>query len=493
MEIATTADYKSLYEQAQIEILQLKQQMLQLKKMIFGSKQERFIPTDVNSSQLQLGIETETVKTCSVTSAKKISYVKSTTEVKHLSHPGRMKLSDKLRREEVIIEPEDVTGLKKIGEDVTEILEYKPGELYVKRIVRPKYAKPGNSGVVMAPLPPRALDKHIFGESTLAQIIIDKFVDHLPLYRQIERYKRAGVNISSSTMSDAVRSVYNLIEPLGKAHQEEVLATRYLGVDETPIPVQDKDKKGTTHRGYFWLYYNNIRKLAYFDYREGRGREGPMQILKDFIGYLQCDGYNVYDFFEKRVGVILLGCMAHARRMFIDALTNDSARSEYVLDEIQKLYAIEKEIKELSFDERKRIRQEKAVPILQSLHQWMKQEYTKAVAKDPDIRMGSDIVKALAYSIERWERLTRYPEDGMLLIDNNLVENSIRPIKLGAKNYLFFGSHEAAKRSAMLYSLVGTCKLHGIDPLEYVTEMLKKLPTHPINRIKELLPQNWKR
>lgn len=470
----------------------LKAEVARLKKWIHGSKTEKYVPANTDASQLQLGIETEVVNACRVADARKISYVSTAAGTTPLRHP-RMWLSDKLRREETIIEPENTTGLKKIGEDVTEILEYKPGELFVRRIVRPKYAKSGNSGVIMAPLPERALDKHIFGESMLAQVIIEKFVDHLPLYRQVERYKRAGINIPSSTMSDAVRSTYNLIEPLGKALLEEVLSTHYMGVDETPVEVLDKDKKGSTHRGYFWPYYDHIKKLVYFDYTEGRGRERPVEMLKNYIGYLQCDGYGVYDIFEKNKAIILLACMAHARRMFIEAQDNDGARAEYVLDEMQKLYAIEKEIKELSSEERKNVRQQKAVPILKSLHQWMKNEYTKSLAKENDIQAGSNIYKALAYSLERWEKLSRYTEDGILHIDNNLIENSIRPIKLGVKNYLFFGSHESATRSALLYSLVGSCKLQGIDPLEYLTDVLKRISSHPINRIKELLPHNWKK
>jgi transposase len=470
----------------------LKEDVARLKKWIHGSKTEKFVLTDNGAPQLQLGIEAEVVNACKVTDAKQISYVKTTTGASMVRQP-RMWLSDKLRREEEVIEPANTTGLKKIGEDVTEILEYRPGELVVRRIIRPKYAKPGNSGVLMAPLPPRALEKHIFGESMLAQIIIDKHVDHLPLHRQIERYKRAGVNIPPSTMSDAVRNTYTLIEPLGKALLEEVLSTRYMGVDETPVQVLDRDKKGSTHRGYFWPYYDHMKKLVYFDYKEGRGREGPVEILKNYIGYLQCDGYGVYDIFEKNKAIVLLACMAHARRMFIEAQDNDHARAEYVLDEMQKLYAIEKQIKEQSVEERKRVRQEKSVPILNSLHAWMKEEYTKSLAKENDIKAGSNIYKALAYSLERWDKLSRYTEDGMLHIDNNLVENSIRPVKLGTKNYLFFGSHDAAKRSAMLYSLVFTCKLHGIDPLQYLTDVLKRISSHPINRIKELLPHNWKK
>lgn len=491
---AIDIDYKSLYEASELKVQKLEHELAQLKKMIFGAKNERFVPTDPNNTQLGLGIEAEVVAACKITDAKKIAYVKTTTETSPLLRQLRMWLSKDLRREEIIIEPEgDTTGLKKIGEDVTEILEYRPGEFYVKRIIRPKYAKPGNSGVMMGALPVRALEKHIFGETVLAQMIVDKFVDHLPLYRQNERFKRVGINVPSSTMSDAIRSVYNLFIPLGNAHLQEVLATRYLGVDETPVPVQDRDKKGSTHRGYFFIYYNTERKIVWFDYREGRGREWPLEILKDFTGYLQCDGHSAYDIFEEKDGVSLLGCMAHARRLFKEAIGNDKPRAEYVLFEMQKLYAIEEEIKNLSAEEKKQVRVEKSLPILVSLHEWMKQQYIECLSKTNDVVKGSAIYDAICYCLKRWDRLSRYTEDGMLSIDNNPVERSIRPVTLGRKNYLFAGSHEAAKRNAMMYSLLGTCKLHGHNPLEYLTDVLQRLPSHPINRIKELLPQNWKK
>jgi transposase len=211
--------------------------------------------------------------------------------------------------------------------------------------------------------------------------------------------------------------------------------------------------------------------------------DGPLEILEGFRGYLQTDGYNMYDVFEKDKGIIMLGCMAHARRMFMDAVDNDQKRSEYVLQQMQILYAIENDCKEkmLSDDERKALRQQNAVPVLQSLEKWMKEQYIQVLPK-------SNIGKAIAYSLERWGRLSRYTEHGMLNIDNNPVENCIRPVAIGRKNYLFCGSHEAAKRSAMLYSLFGTCKMHGINPHHWFQETLEKIAEHPINRIRELLP-----
>ena len=223
-----------------------------------------------------------------------------------------------------------------------------------------------------------------------------------------------------------------------------------------------------------------------FDYRQGRRREGPMEILKDFKGHLQTDGYAVYDLFKDNKDITVLHCMAHARRMFFEAQDNDLPRATYAMEEIQKLYAIERRAKEenLHPEQILTLRQTQSSPLLQSLGQWMKEQYVQTLPK-------SSIGKALGYSIERWKELTMYTSDGKLNIDNNPVENSIRPVAIGRKNYLFAGSHEAAQRSAMLYSLMGTCKLHGINPVVYLKNVLQCINNRPINKITDLLPQNW--
>ncbi len=483
--------YKSLYEQSQFEIIQLKQQLAQLQKMIFGSRHERFIPSDTNPSQLSLDIPVQAVAPGTITSTKQVSYTRHTVaiESKPLVHPGRMKLPESLRREEILIEPAiDITDCKKIGEEITEVLEYEPGQLYVKQYKRPKYAKPDNSGVVIAELPSRPLPKAMAGEGLLSQIIIDKYIDHLPLHRQMQRFERSGVKLAYSTLTDWVSGTCRLIEPLFEALKKEALQCAYLHADETPVKVIDKGKKGETHRGYYWVYQNSIDKLVLFDYQESRGREGPVEILKDFKGYLQTDGYVAYDVFAKRQDITLIHCMAHARRMFNEALDNDEARASHALQEIQKLYAIERNCRESSmgFEEIKAVRQAESVPILAALGQWMKEQYIHTLPK-------SAIGKALAYSIERWERLSLYAEDGMLNIDNNPVENSIRPVALGRKNYLFAGSHQAARRSGMLYSLLGTCKMHGIEPYSWLKDVLHQIADHPVNQIQNLLPHRYKK
>jgi transposase len=493
----TTAhtDYKSLYEDAilkldalQVKYAALEHEVAQLKKMIFGSRHERFIPAANNPIQLTLDVQADQIAQCSIIDAKKISYTRITTEVnKTKAHPGRMKLPEHLERREIIIEPqEDTSQCKKIGEEITEELEYEPGNLYVNKIVRPKYARPCNGGIATAPMTERPLPKAIAGAGLLAQIVIDKYVDHLPLYRQMERFKRQGIIIPYSTITDWVSGTCKLIEPLYEALKRLVLQSDYLHADESPLKVLDNDKKGTTHRGYYWVYHNSGLRLVIFEYQPGRGKEYPENILRDFKGYLQTDGYPGYDFFKQKKDITVLNCMAHARRMFYDALANDKARAEYALQQFGLLYDIERKAVQLSMttDEVKQLRQNEAVPVLQNFGQWMQQEYLKLPPK-------SAIAQALQYSIARWEALSIYTTNGKLNIDNNPVENSIRPVAVGRKNYLFAGSHDAAQRSAMLYSLLGTCKLHNINPFVWLRDVLKRLPTHPINRIDELLPQNW--
>jgi hypothetical protein len=277
-----------------------------------------------------------------------------------------------------------------------------------------------------------------------------------------------------------------LIEPLYHALVKRVLQSPYLHADETSIKVLDKDKKGATHRGYYWVYHNSSEGLLWFDYQQGRGREGPQQQLKGFTGFLQTDGYAVYDLFKETPGVTLLHCMAHARRKFFEAQQNDLPRAAYALEQIALLYQIERHAREQQLNESQvlALRQQKALPILEALGVWMKEQYVQVLPK-------SSIGNALGYSIQRWKELCIYTTNGSLNIDNNPVENSIRPVAIGRKNYLFAGSHEAAQRSAMLYSLLGTCKLHDINPFVWLRDILQRIGNHPINRIEELLPQKW--
>ena len=488
-EVAAHTDYKALYEESQLVVTQLRHELDQLKKMIFGSRQERFTPgQSTDPSQLSMGLPTDQVTATSLLKAKKIEYtrVESVLTNPVTTHQGRMKLPDHLERKEILVDVAGKEGLREIGREITEELEYEPGKLYVNRYIRPKYASADNQTILVAPLPERPLPKAIAGPGLLAQIIIDKYVDHLPLHRQQQRFSREKINIPYSTLTDWVSNTCGLITPLYEALKKEVLASNYLHADETPIKVLDKDKKGETHRGYFWVYHNSLQDMVFFDYQTGRSREGPSELLKGFKGHLQTDGYAAYNIFDTQKDVTLLHCMAHARRKFVEASTNDQARAGYALEQIQQLYAIERQAADELLPEADvlQLRQRQAIPILESLGKWMQQAYTEVLPK-------SAIGMALAYSIQRWSRLMIYATDGRLNIDNNPVENCIRPVAVGRKNYLFAGSHEAAQRSAMLYSLLGTCKLHDTNPFSWLKNVLEKIPSHPINKIQQLLPYHY--
>lgn len=471
-------------EELVIKVTELTHRLSQLERLIFGSRHERFIP-NTSPEQLGLGLVTQTVQSTPAP-VQTIEYTrKQRKESTEKVQTGRMKLPADLPREQVILEPEgDVSGLKKIGEEITEELERIPGKLFVRQYVRPKYAKANGEGVLIAELPARPIDKGIPGPGLLAQIVIDKYTDHLPVHRQIQRFEREGIKLSSSTLTDWIGGTCALLEPLYEVLKAKVLSSHYLQADETPIKVLDKDKKGTTHRGYHWVYHAPVERLVLFDYREGRGREGPQEILNHFTGHLQTDGYAVYQDFDTKPGITLFHCMAHARRKFDEAKDNDLARASYALTEIQKVYAIERQAKNegLTTEQCYALRQEQSIPILNELKAWMLENYKMVLPK-------STIGQALHYSLERFDKLMRYTSDGKLEIDNNLIENAIRPVAIGRKNYLFAGSHNGAKRAAMLYSFLGTCKINDVNPFEWLKNTLEVIPTFPIKKLHKLIPR----
>src|ERR1019366_6397711 len=313
---------------------------------------------------------------------------------------------------------------------------YTPGKLFVNRYVRPKYVKTEGEGtkVLIGKLPERPLPKCIAGPQLLAALIVAKFIDHLPVYRQVLMFKRMGIELSDSTLVDWINRTARLLKPLYEAHRRIILSAPYLQADETPIGVLESDNPGSLHRGYHWVYHDPVRRLVVFDYRPGRGREGPRELLKNFKGHLQTDGYGVYDEFGKRPGITLMHCWAHARRKFAEAEDNDRAKAHYVLQEIQKLYALEREIKEQQLNEAAitTLRTEKALPVIEALKKWM-------IAAKAGVLPKSQIRKAIDYTLPRIEALKVYTSDGKLQIDNNLTENAIRPVALGRKNYLFAG------------------------------------------------------
>lgn len=472
----------------QQKIAYLQQELAQLKRLVFGSKRERFIPSD--TGQLTLGMErVEAPET--PPEKEQVSYTRE--KAKKQGKAVRLELPAHLPRQTETIEPERlVEGARKIGEAITEILEYNPGRLHVKRYVRIKYVQPGTGReeeIVIGALPTLPIPQGNAGPGLLAHLLISKFVDHLPFYRQVKQFKREGVKIAESTINGWFNASCRLLEPLYEELCRKVQQADYIHGDETPIPVQSSEKKGATHTGYHWVYRAPRKQLVCFDYQKGRGREGPKTFLKNFKGALQTDGYTAYEIFDRHPDITMLGCMAHARRYFEKALGNDAERASYALTRIQELYAIERKCREMAFvpEQRYYYRRRYAKPILKNLEKWLKSNHP-AGAGYGKVLPESAIGVAIAYTLKLWPRLRRYMQNGHWEIDNNPVENSIRPVALGRKNYLFAGSHRAAKQAAMMYSFFGTCKINNVEPFAWLKETLTKIPDCKVNDLEKLLP-----
>lgn len=461
----------------------------QLRRLVFGTKRERFIKENNPHQQILPFEETPSTDTQKV--KEKISYEREKS-AKRENHPGRNALPSHLPVEETIIEPAVNTAeMVCIGKEVSERLEHIPAKLFIQRIIRPKYALKAaeqseeKQNIVIGEMPSFAIDKAIAGNGLLASIFVDKFVDHLPFYRQVERFKREGVEINSSTIDGWQTQLTALLAPLYECLKNKILQQGYVQADESPVQVMDQRKDKKTSTGYHWVYYSPIERMVLFDFRPTRGREGPEELLKNFKGYLQTDGYPIYDEFNNRKEITLVGCMAHARRYFDKALDNDKVRAEHVLSEMQKLYIIERTAKEYAPEQRHAYRLDHAQPIMEELIKWLCREQQMVLPKSP-------IGKAISYTINRWEYIRAYLYDGALQIDNNLIENSIRTLAIGRKNYLFAGSHNGGKSAAMFYSFFGTCKKHNINPYLWLKKVLDVIPDYHANKLQDLLPQNLK-
>lgn len=458
-------------------IAQLTFRLEQLERMVFGAKSERYVPAPPGQSTLF------DVPATAQPATEQVRYTRIKPGQK--KQPVREAIAAHLPRVERVIEPEDLPeGARKIGEEITETLEYVPATIHVDKLVRPKYAH--DDRVLIAPMPSLPFPKSNLGPSLAAHICVSKFADHLPLYRQRSQLKRAGLDVSDSTIGGWFQATAALLEPLGDALRKEVLAEPYLQVDETPIPVQDDHKEGSLRKGYHWVYHAPLSKAVLFDYRSGRSEKFPIEVLKDFQGTLQTDGYVGYEKLAAKEGITALACMAHARRKFEKALNNDRTRAEHAMTRIGELYTLERTCAERKVppEVRHRYRRRWALPVLKDIKAWMDQEIIKVAPKSP-------IGEALGYAITLWPRLAAYTLDGRYLIDNNLIENTIRPLAIGRKNYLFAGSDRAASHAALIYSLLGTCKLHGVEPFAYLRDVITRIPEHKANKLSELLPQRW--
>lgn len=474
------AEYLELLNfKAQVSLL--KHELGELKRMIFGAKSERFIAPIPNQPTLFEVPEPEVIEK----PKEEITYTRSKPEPKN--HPLRLELAAHLPRKAEVIEPADLPeGAIKIGENITEVLDYVPATVFVRQIVRPKYIVSQDdeqTRIITAALPSLPIPKGNAGAGLLAHILVSKFVDHLPFYRQVQIFKRQQLTIPESTIGGWFNASCKLLEPLYNTLKSRLVTTDYLMADETPIPVLTNNKLGATHKGYHWVYYDPGNKLVCFDYQKTRGREGPDELLKKFIGHLQTDGYTAYNNLKNGANIIQLACMAHARRKFEHAKDNDPALASEALIMFHQLYEIERDAREqgLTHDEIKLLRQEKSAPILLEMETWLKDKLNKVLPK-------SAIGQAIAYTLTLWPRLIRYIDQGRFNIDNNLIENSIRPVALGRKNYMFAGSHDAAQQAAIVYSLLATCKINNVEPFEWLSNTLSVISNHPAEQLFKLLP-----
>ncbi|WP_245153833.1 IS66 family transposase [Allopusillimonas ginsengisoli] len=467
-------------------IVKLTHEIAVLRRFQFGKKSEQI--SGVQGSLLQ---ETVSADIAAIEEElKQLSGVPKTTEARE--QPKRMALPPQLPRVDIHHEPDSTTcvcgcQMKRVGEDVAEKLDYLPGVAQVERHVRGKWACRQCETLIQAPVPAHVIDKGLATTGLLAHVLVAKYADHQPLYRQQKIFERAGVKLSTSTLADWVGVCGVRLQPLVDALREAILKHDVLHADETPVTMLRPDTGKTAHRAYLWAYAPGVfedMKGVVYDFAPGRAGEHARAFLGEWCGSLVVDDYSGYKKGFAQ-GITEIGCMAHARRKFFDLhVANQSQLAKHAVNYIGELYGIERETQALDAHERWRIRQEKAKPIADQLHAWMLAQRLRV----PD---GSGTAKALDYSLKRWVALTRYLGDGRLPIDNNHIEQQIRPVALGRRNWLFAGSLRGGQRAAAVMSLIQSAKLNGHDPYAYLKDVLNHLPTYKASQIDQLLPHNW--
>lgn len=470
-----------------LKIAQLTHEMATLRRWTFGKRSEQveglqrsLLEESIDEDLEAVAVELEQLRAAPVDKPKGI--------------PKRSALPKELPRIEIRHEPETTVcgcgcALKRIGEDVSEKLDLVPGILRVERHVRGKWACERCETLIQAPVPPSVIDKGIPTAGLVAHVLVAKYADHQPLYRQEEIFGRSGFPIPRSTQGQWVGASGVALTPLYQLMKTLLLKRSVLHADETPVPMLKPGLK-RTHRAYLWAYGTTAfdpQQMVVYDFAEGRGGEHARAFLGEWQGALVCDDYKGYDALF-RGGVTEVGCMAHARRKLHGLYVNEkSAIAAEALELYGALYAVEREAKDLALDAegRRELRQRKAKPVAQALKIWLD-------AKLAQVPEGSATAKAILYNLRRWSALTRYLDDGSLPIDNNWVENRIRPIALGRNNWLFAGSARAGRRAAVVMSLIQSARLNGHDPYAYLRDVLERLPITPEHRLEELLPHRWK-
>jgi len=478
------------------EIQRLKLLILKLQRLSFGRKSEK-LGRQIEQLELQLEeLQAHRSASQAPTTAPPEAPATQTSAAPTPVKSGRHPLPEHLARRTKTHEPKQKTcpdcgqEMKKVGEDVSEMLEYVPAQFVVIRHVRPKFSCSCCQRMVQAEAPSRPITRGLAGPGLLAHVVVSKFADHLPLYRQSEMYERLGVELERSTLADWVGGVSYALGPLVEALRGYVMAAGKLHADDTPVPVLTPGL-GKTKTGRLWAYVRDDRPAGdsaapavWYAYSPDRKGEHPQQHLREFRGDLQADGYAGFNQLYEDGRLREVACWAHVRRKFFDLhAAHASPIATEAVERIGQLYAIEDTIRGRPPEERQAVRQTQARPLLESLHQWLQGTLANLSKK-------SETTAAVNYALNRWEALVRYCDDGRLEIDNNAAERALRAVALGRKNYLFAGSDRGGERAAAIYSLIGTAKLNGLDPEAYLRQLLDRISEHPINRITELLPWN---
>jgi transposase len=472
-------------------IARLQAQLAKLRRMHFGRSSER-LATAI--AQLELALE-DLEEQAGISRDVDAAPSEPATDADVLK-PARRPLPEHLPRD-VVTHPTACTcprcggDLRRLGEDVTEVLDYRPASFRVIRHVRAKFSCRACETITQAPVPSLPVRRGRASPALLAHVLTSKFCDHLPLYRQSEIYARAGVVLERSTLADWVGQVFGLLRPLIDALERHVMAGDHLYADDTTVPVLAPGA-GKTKTGRLWAYLRDERPYGgmappavRYRYSPDRRAEHPRSHLTPFRGVLQADGYSGFDGLYANGCIDEAACWAHVRRNFydIDVAAKQSPLAREALERIGQLYPIEARITGKPPDERQRVRQAEAKPLLERMHAW----FTASLRR---VSGRSDIAGAIRYALSRWPALTRYLDDGTLAIDNNAVERAIRPLVLGRKNWLFAGSDAGGERAAAIYSMIETAKLNGLDPEAYLQSVLHRIADYPVNRVAELLPWN---
>lgn len=482
----------------QHQLTTLQHQVEQLLRRVYGRRSEKLDPNQLMFDNFFLEAAEQTESQPVVEPEPEPEPAPKSIRKRNKNHPGRVPIPEHLERVEIVLDipeeekvcPQTAQPLKHIGWEVSEKLEYRPGKFLVNVYKRPKYASPDNMasgevGVIIASMPDHPILKCKADVGLLSHIIVSKFADHLPLYRQDVIFEREGVSISRATQTSWMLQIYEAIQPLGDVLKHVVLEDDILFTDDSIIPLQVKGN-GRVKKARLWVYVRGGPgpPLTVFDFSRDRSKKRPLKFLDGYQGYVHADAYGGYDELFRKEGITEVGCWAHARRKFDEAASSRPKEATEIMAQIARLYQLESSSKEMAPHDRYTLRQEKARPIIDAI-------FTRLEELKPAILPSEPLSKAMIYTLNQRDALTRYLEDGRLKPDNNTAENAIRPLALGRKNWLFTGSELGGRAAALYYSLVQSCKACDVNPWQYFDDVLRRIMSHPMSRLRELLPDQW--